>query len=180
MRLAAVLLLFAVNAHAATVYLGKPFASDGSTWVPIMGSNLPNDLISVGNLGLVFTGAGATDDDSGGHFGNVWPNTWPKLPTCFTQVYDSGTHVSASYSNFFCDLSASRGMLGAFRVTGTGTVRLEGDGAWAFDCEDNRVSLTVAEGVASFGRRVWHEVGIGFEVKVPEKTGWGRLKAMYR
>ena len=197
--LLALFLLNAVPAHAVNVYLGTPFSSGGETWVPVMGNNIPDDLVTVGNVNLVTTGTVAIGE--GWYYSTVWPENPGMLPCPQTQTYfdDIGLgypewYVSVSYSNFFCDLAAPSGMLGAFRVTGSGTIRMDNLHGHARDCTDTAVTLSVTEngveiggGTSGGGGGVSHEEGVMVgetrapaKLKVKAPTTWARIKAMYR
>lgn len=168
--------------QAAEVWLGEPFLAPipfGNTsalWVPIRGRALPADLIGVGHLHLVTTGSVAVGE--GGYYGNVWPNHFPNLPTTQTQTHDDEFYpgewfVSVGYSNAgpdYCGLARSSGMLGAFRVTGIGTIRLDA-GVWHFaeDCVENRLDVGVIEAAVIIDRPI-----------ATKRTTWGRVKEFYR
>lgn len=192
-------LLFAVNAHAANIWLGTPFASGGKTYVPIMGSGIPEDMVNVTNVNLAFTGTVAVDEGGANHLQNVWPNNWPTgLFGHTTAFYDDiglgypEWYVSMGYASQ-CNTAAASGIVGSFAVTGSGTVSMYDVYGVARDCTEAEVALSVStaavqvgQGGGGGGGGGGHEEGIGVTVEAPRsvkpkrRSTWGAVKAIYR
>jgi hypothetical protein len=202
---ALVAMLFAVNAHAATVSLGTPFWHDGRYHVPVIGTSLPAQFERIDNINLDFTGTlhvswgpNAPYDDT---LQTVWPkDTFPTLPfgqggPVFTDIgLGDAWYVNASfqYVSECYNAAASSGILTTIPVEGCGTVALRQESyGKAYVCQDTQTSLTVNTTPVYFG---CSGGGGGLDGMTGSTEGapppaaktstkhstWGSIKALYR
>jgi hypothetical protein len=196
------LTLFAVPSQATmNISLGTPFTVNGHTYVPVIGTDIPSDLTWAGNISLAVTGSIAPDSGLWTNtFSDVWPNGGgASLPLPFTSFANDDIgfgccqwYVNVGYSNSAeCGVAEDSGLMGAFAVTGCGSIAITNTFRMATDCHDDPVTFTVNTtpvyfGCAGGGGGVGEEAMSSSTEATPaaksaaRRTTWATIKSFYR